>query len=98
VWEGVERKASAVIRRVRFGYAPASAGKEKGHRTMKHVATITKLQDIDQLDEATAIVRCDASGVALCLTIRSDGDVDVFMTRDVVRELVEALQQAIADS
>ena len=62
---------------------------------MKETATI-KFQDLDSSDEAVMIVRHDESRIALCLSLKSDGDVQVVMERTHARKLVEALKEAIS--
>jgi hypothetical protein len=61
---------------------------------MKEVATIT-FQDADSLDEGVAIVRYDESRVALCLSLKSDGDVEVVMKKADAGILIKALKKAM---
>ena len=61
---------------------------------MKEAATIT-FQDADSSEEAVAIVRYDERRVALCLSLKSDGDVEVVMRKVDVGKLIEALQKAV---
>jgi len=63
---------------------------------MKEAATIT-FQDADTSDEAVAIVRYDASSVALCLSLRADGDMEVIMAKRDARKLIDALMKAVND-
>jgi len=55
-----------------------------------------RFQDIETRDEAVVIVRYDQSQVALCLSIKSDGDLEVSMTKDDTRALLEVLKRAIS--
>jgi hypothetical protein len=61
---------------------------------MKELATIT-FQDAGSSDEAVAIVRYEEDRVALCLSLKSNGDVDVVMKKADAAKLVEALNRAI---
>jgi hypothetical protein len=61
---------------------------------MTEAATIT-FQDTDSSDEAVAIVRYDESRVSLCLSLKSDGDVEVVMKKADVEKLIEALKKAV---
>ena len=47
-------------------------------------------------DEAVAIVRYEEDRVALCLSLKSNGDVDVVMKKADAAKLVEALNRAIS--
>jgi hypothetical protein len=62
---------------------------------MKEAATIT-FKDAESSDEAVAIVRYDESRVALCLSLKSDGDTEVVMTKADTRKLIEALKRAMS--
>ncbi len=64
---------------------------------MKEAATIT-FQDVGTSDEAIAIVRYDESRVALSLSLKADGDVEVVMKKADARKLVEALKEAISEA
>ena len=61
---------------------------------MKEAATIL-LRDIDSSDEAVVIVRYDENHVALCLSLRSGGDVEVLMNKTDAEMLIEALNKAV---
>jgi hypothetical protein len=61
---------------------------------MRETATI-KFQDAVTRDEAVAIVRQDANTVALCLSLKSDGDVEVVMSKEDAHKLLDALKQAV---
>jgi len=61
---------------------------------MKQSATTT-FQDADSSEEAVAIVRYDERRVALCLSLKSDGDLEVVMKKADVGKLIEALQKAV---
>jgi hypothetical protein len=61
---------------------------------MKESATI-KFTELESSDEALVIVRYDESSVALGLSIMSDGDMEVFMTKETARAVIKALQAAV---
>lgn len=61
---------------------------------MKEAATIT-FQDAESSEEAVAIVRYDENCVALSLSLKSDGDMEVIMNKADVGKLVEALRRAM---
>jgi hypothetical protein len=61
---------------------------------MKEAATIT-FKDAESSDEAVAIVRYDESRVALCLSLKSNGDVEVVMKKADAERLAEALKRAM---
>ena len=62
---------------------------------MKHVATI-KFQDADSNDEGFAFVRADAESVALGLSLKTNGDLEVVMPHESARALIAALQEAVS--
>ena len=62
---------------------------------MKESTAIT-FQDTETSEEALAIVRYDQSNVALCLSRKSDGDMEVVMTKADATKLIEALRKAVA--
>jgi hypothetical protein len=62
---------------------------------MKEAATI-KFTDADSADEAYAIVRYDESFVAVCLSLKSNGDIEVVMKKEDAKKLSEALKKAVA--
>ena len=53
-------------------------------------------KDAESSDEAVAIVRYDDSRVSLCLSLKSDGDTEVVMTKADARKLLEALKRAMS--
>ena len=61
---------------------------------MKEAATIT-FQDAESLNEAVAIVRYDESRVALCLSLKSNGDLEVVMNKADAGRLADALRRVI---
>ena len=61
---------------------------------MKEAATIT-FKDVESSDEAVAIVRYDESRVALCLSLKFDGDLEVVMTKADAGKLLDALKKAM---
>jgi hypothetical protein len=54
---------------------------------MNHIATIT-FQDADEHCEAAAIVRADADHIVLALTLQTNGDAQVVITRDVAQRYI----------
>jgi hypothetical protein len=60
---------------------------------MEQIATI-ELNDPSAHDEANVIVRADATAIALALTHRKNGDLEVVMPVDTCRRLIEALADA----
>ena len=61
---------------------------------MKEAATI-KFRDSETGDEAVAIVRYDKRHIALCLSLKPNGDVEVVMGAVEARKLLEALAKAL---
>lgn len=61
---------------------------------MKPIAII-KMLDIDETDEAFASVRCGNGKVALALSILTNGDVEVSMSKSQAAELADALLAAV---
>lgn len=64
---------------------------------MREVATVV-FTDVETSDEGVAIVRESPHGVALALSLASDGDVEVFLSRDDAKRVIAALQEAIGTS
>lgn len=62
---------------------------------MEEIATIT-FTECETSSDATAIIRRDAESVALCLTVESNGDLEVVMKRDDAKRLLDALHAALA--
>ena len=60
---------------------------------MNEAATIT-IRDVESSDDAVAIVRYDESRVALSLSLKSDGDVEIVMNKADAGRLIEALKKA----
>jgi hypothetical protein len=61
---------------------------------MKESTTI-EFRDVETSEEAVAIVRHDENKIALCLSLRSNGDIEVVMAKADGRRLVEALTRAL---
>ena len=61
---------------------------------MKHAATI-KFEDLDEHDEALVIVRYDEDRVVLGLSLRANGDLQVVMTKEDGRRVLQALSEAV---
>jgi hypothetical protein len=60
---------------------------------MQHAATVTFI-DVESKEEACVGVRSDETSVALFVSLKTDGDIDVCMSKDDARKLIEALKQA----
>jgi hypothetical protein len=60
---------------------------------MKEIATI-QFEDAAEHCDAVAIVRANATHVAVCLSLASNGDTEVVMPRATARQLVAALEKA----
>jgi hypothetical protein len=60
---------------------------------MKHATSITFF-DVESKDEACVGVRYDETTVALFLSLKTDGDIEVCMNKEDARKLIEALKQA----
>jgi hypothetical protein len=56
-------------------------------------ATIS-FRDVESGDDATLIVRYDAASVALCISLRSGGDIEVRMNKEDTKKVIEALSRA----
>lgn len=65
-------------------------------RDMTQIDTINFF-DIETGGEACAIVRADQGCVALALSLRNGGDVEVFMEPATMKTLIGALQKALDD-
>jgi hypothetical protein len=61
---------------------------------MKEAVTI-KLTDLETSDEALVLIRYDESAVALGLSLRLNGDIEVVMTKDDARAIISALEAAV---
>lgn len=61
----------------------------------KEVATLSFI-DSENRDEAVVIVRVTEGSVGLCLSLKKDGDMEVFMPTEDCRKLIQALQSALA--
>ncbi|MFY9578424.1 MAG: hypothetical protein WAQ33_03795 [Gaiellaceae bacterium] len=59
---------------------------------MEDIATLA-FDDVETGDEALAVVRAEPGAVALALSLRSDGDVEVVMTAETCAELVTRVVQ-----
>ena len=62
---------------------------------MKQAATIS-FRDLGSSEEALVIVRYDAEQVSLCLSLKNDGDLEVFMDKGSATKLIDALTKAVA--
>jgi hypothetical protein len=64
---------------------------------VNEAATI-RFKDAESSDVAVAIVRYDERRVALCLSLKSNGDIEVVMEKADARKLVEALRKATTEA
>ena len=64
---------------------------------MHEVATLN-FGGPESSDDACAIVRAGEGEVALCLTLKADGDVEVFLSVDMTKLLIEALNRAVTEA
>ena len=60
---------------------------------MKHAATISFV-DAESKDEACVIVRYDQVSVCLAVSHKKDGDIEVRMSKDDARVLLDGLMKA----
>ncbi|MGB9774922.1 MAG: hypothetical protein ACPL4I_13070 [Bacteroidota bacterium] len=62
--------------------------------------TMTTIQfyDIESGNEAIAVIRAVKAGVGLCLSIKDDGDVEVFLSVSDCKRLAEALWNILLSS
>ncbi len=63
---------------------------------MKQVAQLI-FRDGSEAQQALAIVRCGGGQIALCLSLESNGDVEVTMDKSLTEQLIDALTQAVRD-
>ena len=59
---------------------------------MRNIATL-KLGGSN--DEVCAIVRSSSNRIGLCLSKRDEGDVEVFMSREECKTLIDALVKSV---
>jgi hypothetical protein len=63
---------------------------------MKRIATI-QFSDRESGDEAVAIVRSTGETTGLALSLRKNGDIEVFFGNKELKQLIEALQKALGE-
>jgi hypothetical protein len=61
---------------------------------LKDVSTL-QFADPDSHDEALAIIRANPGIVALALSLKTDGDLEVFFDEKTAQELIDALSTAL---
>jgi len=61
---------------------------------MTDAATI-KFRDAESSEEAVAMVRYDEHRVAVCLSLKTNGDVEAVMSKADAQKLLEALKVAV---
>jgi hypothetical protein len=62
-------------------------------RSVEHIATLA-FTDSDSHDHGHMIIRAGAGEVALAVTLRTSGDIEVVMPAETCRELTKALTEA----
>jgi hypothetical protein len=60
---------------------------------MREIATLT-FRDADSSEEAIAVIRAGQNRIALCLSLSSNGDVEVILTQTAARDFIAAMNQA----
>ena len=61
---------------------------------MKTAGTMSFV-DRGSSDEAIIVVRYDEGVIGLAISLKTDGDVEVFMGKDEARSLIETLKTAV---
>ena len=61
---------------------------------MKAVATI-QFKELGASDEGVVIIRNDEQSVAICLSVRKNGDLEVVMSKADAKAVLEALETAL---
>lgn len=61
---------------------------------MTMAAGTIKFRDQERDEEGVAVVRYDGTSVCVCLSLQSDGDVEVTMTKEDAKRLAAALGEA----
>jgi len=61
---------------------------------MKEVATI-RFTEVETSGEALAIVRYDEDAIAICLSMKSNGDMQVVMKKKDAKALLAAMRTAV---
>jgi hypothetical protein len=61
---------------------------------MKEIATIQFL-DVESGEESITVIRAMKGEIALCLSLKDSGDIEVFLRVEDCENLVENLKQAI---
>jgi len=64
---------------------------------MKNIATLQFI-DAETGDDGLAVVRASARAVSLALSLRANGDTEVFLSKQDCRKLIAALEQATSDA
>jgi hypothetical protein len=59
-------------------------------------AAMIRFTDRDSGDEAMALVRVEGEIIGLALSLKRNGDIEVFFGRQELEQLIEALQKAQA--
>ena len=61
---------------------------------MDAVATV-EFRDVESGDEGIALVRSGPGVVSLALSLRNDGDIEVFLPLTAARDLLDAMRRAV---
>jgi len=64
---------------------------------MNEVRTIEFI-DADTHENGVVVVRTDKRVVSLALSLKTNGDIEVFLPLDVCRSLIDAMSQAVDDA
>jgi hypothetical protein len=64
---------------------------------MREVATIS-FQDVENEDEAVALVRAGENAVGLALSLKTDGDIEICLSADDADALISALRRAVINA
>jgi hypothetical protein len=64
---------------------------------VEQIATIT-FEDLDSGNQGAFLVRASPRVICLGVTVRTGGDIDVVLCAGAARQLVDALNRAIASS
>jgi hypothetical protein len=58
-------------------------------------AVTIKFTDLDSSDEALVLIRHDETSVVLGISLKSNGDIEVVMTKENARAVIHALELAV---
>jgi hypothetical protein len=64
---------------------------------MRHVKTINVV-DAGTNDEGSIIIRNGDSIIGIAVSLRADGDTEIFVTREVAEQIIGAIQSAFTNT